>query len=56
MSNFWRPKKWDLKQFCDRKKNDRVNFDAANVMIGVDMKFEKKGLTGDVELPFQHYL
>ncbi len=36
-------------------KNNCVNFDVANVTIGVDMKFEK-GLTGDVEIPFQHNL
>ncbi len=33
-------KKWELKQFCDSKKTT-VNFDVANVIIGVDMKFEK---------------
>ncbi len=32
---------WELKQFCDRKRNDCVNFDVANVIIGVEMKFEK---------------
>ncbi len=47
-------KKCELKQFCDRKKN-HVNFDFANVIIGVDMKIEK-GLTKDVDIPFQHYL
>ncbi len=41
MSTFWSQKKWELKQFCDRKKNDCVNFDVANVTIGVDIKFEK---------------
>ncbi len=34
-------KKWELKQFCDRKKNDCFNFDVANVIIGVNVKFEK---------------
>ncbi len=34
-------KKWELKQFCDRKSNDCVNFDVSNVIIEVDMKFEK---------------
>ncbi len=33
-------KKWELKQFCERKKKT-VTFDAAYVKIGVDMKFEK---------------
>ncbi len=36
-------KKWELKQFCERKKTT-VTFDVADVKIGVDMKFEK-GLT-----------
>ncbi len=35
-------KMWEVKQFCYSKKTDCVNFDAANVMNGVDMKFEKK--------------
>ncbi len=47
-------KKWELKQFCERKKTT-VTFDIADVKIGVDMKF-KKGLTGDKEIPFQPYL
>ncbi len=34
-------KKCELKQFCDRKKNC-VNFDVAHVIIGVNMKFEKR--------------
>ncbi len=38
-----------------QEKNDCVNFDVANVIIGVDMKFEK-GLTEGVEIHFQHYL
>ncbi len=29
------------KTFFSPKKNDRVNFDVANVPIGVDMRFEK---------------
>ncbi len=33
-------KKWELKQFCERKKTT-VTFDIADVKIGVDMKFEK---------------
>ncbi len=33
-------KKWELKQFCERKKTT-VTFDVADVKIGVDMKFEK---------------
>ncbi len=41
MSTFWILKKFELKQFCDRKKNVCVNIDVANVIIGVDMKFEK---------------
>ncbi len=40
VSTFWSQKKWELKQFCERK-NDCFNFDAANVIIGVYMKFEK---------------
>ncbi len=47
-------KKWELKQFWERKKTT-VTFDFADVKIGVDMKF-KKGLTGDIEIPFQPYL
>ncbi len=43
-------KKWELKQFCERRKKT-VTFDAAYVKIGVDIKFER-----DVEMPFQHYL
>ncbi len=50
MSTFWSLKKWEPKQFVTGK-NDCVNFDVANVIIGVDMKFER-----DVEMPFQHYL
>ncbi len=30
-------KKWELKQFCERKKTT-VTFDIADVKIGVDMK------------------
>ncbi len=37
---FWIQKKWELKQFCERKKTT-VTFDIAGVKIGVDMKFEK---------------
>ncbi len=37
------------------KKSECINFDVANVTIGVDMKFEK-GLNWGVEIPFQHYL
>ncbi len=33
-------KKWELKQFCERKKTT-VKFDVADLIIGVDMKFEK---------------
>ncbi len=30
---------WELKQFLWQEKNDFVNFDVANVITGVDMKF-----------------
>ncbi len=33
-------KKWELKPFCERKKTT-VKFDVADLIIGVDMKFEK---------------
>ncbi len=52
-----------MRPFCDRKKNDCVNFDVANVIVGVDMKFEK-GFTwiyrdtfpAPVMPPPRHYL
>ncbi len=34
-------KKWELKQLCGSKETT-VNFNVANVIIGVDMKFEKR--------------
>ncbi len=34
-------KKWNLKQFCDWKKNGCFTFDIANVIIGVHVKIRK---------------
>ncbi len=34
-------KKWKREEFHDRKKNDCVNFDVANVITGVDMNSKK---------------
>ncbi len=41
MSTFWSQKKVGTETVLWQEKNDCVNFDVANVIIGVDMKFEK---------------
>ncbi len=53
VGTFWSLKKVETQTVLLQEKNDCVNFDVANVTIGVDIKFEK---TLDVEIPFQHYL
>ncbi len=39
VNNFWSVKKWELRQAWDIK-NGCASFDVANVIIGVDMKFD----------------
>ncbi len=41
MSNFWSQKKGGTETVLLQEKNEFFKFDVANVIIGVDMKFEK---------------
>ncbi len=50
VNTFWSLKRGELRQVCDRRKNDCVNFDVDNVIIGVDIKFEK-GFNVEIRFP-----